>query len=122
MSNRDDLPEAEILYDRLEIAELLIKAVSSAGGLVRGTKTQEIERHDAPPAGDQIGNQVVVDFQIVGEAVHEHEGWAGACIVSSVDYSLTPRNMVLGELDGIRRHVSSYFPHTEALKLSCDWP
>ena len=61
MGDRDNLPQAQGLDDRFKIAQLLLEAVRSAGGFVRGAKTREIERHDAPPARYQVGDQIVQD-------------------------------------------------------------
>src|SRR3954466_15934606 len=62
-------------------------------------------------AGGQMRDQIVPDVQVVGEAVHEHEGRPGARIISSVEASSRPGDTVLGELTGIRSHASSYLPH-----------
>ena len=40
---------------------------------------EEIEGYDVPSAGSQVWNEVVPDVQVVREAMHEHEGWSGAC-------------------------------------------
>jgi hypothetical protein len=62
VSDRNDLFEVQRLDDRFKIAQLLLEAIAGTGRLVGGTVTQEIKRDDPPPAGDQIGDQVVVDF------------------------------------------------------------
>jgi hypothetical protein len=53
--------------DRFKIAQLLLETVCSTGGFVRGAKAQEIERHDAPTAGCQVGDQIVPDVQVIGK-------------------------------------------------------
>jgi hypothetical protein len=97
VGDRDDLSQAQTFNDRFKVAQLLLKAVDGAGGFVRGAKAQEIERHDASPAGDQVGDQIVVDFQVVGKPVHEHKGRTSALVVACVDCSLVARNIVLDE-------------------------
>ena len=67
MSDRDDLPQAQIIDDRLQVTELLPEAVRRAGGLVGLPEPQEVERHDAPAGVDEMGNEIVVDTQIVGK-------------------------------------------------------
>src|SRR2546423_1147305 len=110
VSDRDDLPQAQTLDNRFKVAQLLLKAIDGAGRLVRGAKTQEIERHNATSACGEVRDQIVPDMQVVGEAVHEHEGRPGARIISSVETSFRPRDTVFGELTGIRRHTSSFLP------------
>jgi hypothetical protein len=84
---------------------LLLEAIGSTGEFVRSAKTQEVEGNNAPPASDQIGDQIVPDVQIIGEAVHEHEGGTGACIVASIDFAFFPRDKMLGKLYMTERHI-----------------
>src|SRR5882757_7901013 len=97
MRDEHDLAEPQGLDHRREIAKLSLETVGRVGRLVGRAKTQEIERNDAPTGRRQVGNEVVVDAKIVGEAVHEHEGWARTVVVAGVEFPLFPRNTMLGE-------------------------
>ena len=81
--------------DRVEVALLLAKAVDRIITLVGGAKSQKVEGHDPPAGSREVGNQVVVDPQMVREPVHEHQGRAGARIVADTEAALAARNAVL---------------------------
>jgi hypothetical protein len=70
VSDRNDLVEAQCVDDCFEVAELVLEAVGRPGGLFGGAEAQEIERDDPPASGYQIRNEIIVDMQIIGEAVH----------------------------------------------------
>jgi len=106
--DRDDLPQAQPLDDRLQVSQLLLETIGRVGGFVRRAKAQEIEGYNASPAGDQIGDQIVPDMQIVREAMHEHKGGADACVIASVDPCFSARDVSLGKRDRIRGHASPY--------------
>src|SRR5882757_2386124 len=97
MRDEHDLAEPQGLDHRREIAKLLLETVGRAGRFVGRAKTQEIERNDASTRRRQIGNKVVVDAKIVGEAVHEHEGRTRTVVVAGIELSPFPRNTMLGE-------------------------
>ncbi len=103
VSDRDDPVEAQCIDDRSEIPELLLEAVAGAGGPVGRAESQEVECDDPTTPGDQVGDQVVEDVQVVGEAVHEHEGGAGALVDARID--LPPR----AEHDARRRTLCRSF-------------
>jgi hypothetical protein len=92
----------------MEITELLCKAIGRIDGLIGFSEAQEIERDDPPPTSYQVGNQIIVDVQIVGKAMHEHKRGTVAHIIACVDASLFPRNMMLGKLRGMMCHVLFY--------------
>jgi hypothetical protein len=70
VSDRNDLIEAQCRDDRFEVAELLLEAVGRPGGLFGSAEAEEIERDDPPASGYQIRNEIIVDVQIIREAVH----------------------------------------------------
>ena len=96
MSDRDDLPQAQIIDDRLQVTELLPEAVRRAGGLVGLPEPQEVERHDAPAGVDEMGNEIR-RYADCRKAMHEHKCGIRARIVAGVDVSLSVRNVVLDE-------------------------
>lgn len=61
----DDLLQAQGIDDRLQVAELLAEGVGRACGLVGLAEAQEVERDDAPSPRRQMGDQIVVDMQII---------------------------------------------------------
>jgi hypothetical protein len=79
---------------------VLLEAVCSAGGFVRGAKAQEIKRHHTPPTGCQVRDQIVPDAQVIREAVHEHKGRTSAFVIARVNSSFLSRNVVLDERRG----------------------
>src|SRR5271169_6232989 len=97
MRDENHFAQAQRLNDGFEVAKLLPEAVSRTGRFVGRTKAKEIERNDAPSRSGQIGDQVVVDAQIIGKAVHEHEGWSRAAVVAGVYRSLVPVDAVFDE-------------------------
>src|SRR5260370_32784972 len=122
VGDRDDLSQVQPPDDRFKVAQLLLEAVGGVGGFVRGAKAQEIERYDAPSAGDQVGDQVVPDVQVVGEAVHEHKGGAGARVVASVGLSFSPRDKMLRKIYRTRGHFRSRLLSRGSVPLvSCRW-
>ena len=70
VSDRNDLIDAQCLDDRFEVAELLLEAVGRPGGLFGSAEAEEIERDDPPASGCQIRNEIIIDLQIIREAVH----------------------------------------------------
>jgi hypothetical protein len=82
MGDRFDVGEAQRIDDRFKIAELLLKAVGRVGEFIGRTEPEEIERNYLPPTGNQVGNQIVVDVQIIRKTVHKHEGRPRAFVVS----------------------------------------
>src|SRR5580698_7664791 len=97
MRNENDLAEAQRLNDGFQIAKLLLEAVGCAGRLVGGAKAEEIERDDASAARRQVGNKIVIDVQVVGETVHQHEGRTRTVVIARIEASLAARNVMLGE-------------------------
>src|SRR5712664_2551580 len=97
MRNENNLAEPQRLDHRREIAKLLLETVGRARRLVGRAKAQEIERNYAPTGRRQVGNKVVVDAKIVGEAVHEHESRTRTVVIAGIEFSLFPRNTMLGE-------------------------
>jgi hypothetical protein len=89
MRDRDELTKAQGIHDRFEVTELLFKTVGSAGGFVGRTKAQEIEGDDPTATSYQIRNQIVLDVQVIGEAVHKHKGGTSAFVVACIDSSLS---------------------------------
>src|ERR1700692_2252360 len=97
MPDQNHVAQAQRLHDRFEVAKLLPEAVSRTGWFVGRTKAKEIERNDAPSRSGQIRDQVVIDAQIIGKPVHEHEGRSRAAVVAGVDLALAPVDAVLDE-------------------------
>jgi hypothetical protein len=64
------LSRPSVWTDCFEVAELLLEAVARPGGLFGRAEAQEIERDDPPASGYQIRNEIIVDVQIIREAVH----------------------------------------------------
>ena len=82
-----------MLEDRVEVAGLVAGGVGVAGGLVRGAPAQEVEGHQ--PASDELGHEPVVEVQVVGEAVHEHDRGLLTRILAGVQLVATARDPVL---------------------------
>jgi hypothetical protein len=61
---------------------LLLKTVNSAGEFVRRAKTKEIESYDAPPAFEQVGDEIVPDMKVIWKAVHKHKSGTSARVVA----------------------------------------
>src|SRR5712691_5974475 len=83
--------------DSLQIAELLPETIGRACGLVRLSKPEKVEGDDAAACGNEQGNQIIVDVQVVRKTVHEHEGGTGALVVARVNFALLRWNMMLDE-------------------------
>jgi hypothetical protein len=66
-----------------ELGGLVVRGARVPGGLVRGTPAEEVDGQDAPRL--QVRDQPVVEPQVVGEAVQEHDGRIVAGVVLHVD-------------------------------------
>ena len=97
MRHESDFAESQGLDHRGEIAKLLLETVGHADRLVGRAKTQKIKRNDTSTGRYQVGNKVIVDAKIVGEAVHKHEGRTRTVVVARVNVALAARNVMLGE-------------------------
>ena len=54
-----------------------------------------------------MGDQIVVDMQIIRKAVHQHKGRAGPGIVAHINAALVARDPVLGEGWLVRHFVNA---------------
>ena len=110
MSDQDDRVELQLLDDGVEVAGLVGGGVGVAGGLVGGAPAEEVEAHH--PASGEFGDEAVIEVQVVGEAVHEHDGWLPAWVVAGVEVVGAAPDAVLavagrsrdGRLEAIRFH------------------
>jgi hypothetical protein len=66
-----------------ELGGLVVRGARVPGGLVRGTPAEEVDGQDAPRL--QVRDQPVVEPQVVGEAVQEHDGRIVTGVVLHVD-------------------------------------
>src|SRR5271169_3855820 len=127
MRDENHFAQAQRLNDGFEVAKLLPEAVSRTGRFVGRTKAKEIERDDAPSRSGQIGDQVVIDAQIIGKAVHEHEGRSRAAVVAGVDLALAPVNALFDEwlavhLADLRTHDSTALATCSGSSICGQWP
>jgi hypothetical protein len=104
--DRDDGLQAERVDDGAEVAELLREIVDGAGGLVRLAEAEEVEADDAPARAREVGHELVVNVQVVGEAVHQHEGGTGARVVAHVQLAVRAGDAVFdvprrGDVHGV---------------------
>jgi hypothetical protein len=86
----------------------MLETVCSVSRLVRGAKTQEIERYDTAPTGHQMRDQIIPDMQVIRETVHENKGRPDACVIAGVDPSFLARDVGLDERHRIRGHALSF--------------
>lgn len=95
-------------HDRVEVAELVGERVIVVAGLVRLAPAQEVEHHQVPPA--QVRDQPVVEMVVIGEAVHQHDGWLLTGLLPDVEAVATTLDPALLESVGPlgrRLHVLS---------------
>ena len=110
MADRDDLVQAETRGDRLDVGELLGKAVFFALRLIRAAKAQKVDRDRPAASRGQVRDQVVVDVRVVWEAVQQQERRTAAGEVADVDAAVIARDPMLYEqrrpqLGSFCRHV-----------------
>src|SRR5215211_4873615 len=73
----------------VEVPGLVVGGVWITLGLVRTSPAEEVEDDD--PAARKVGNQPVVQVQIVREAVHQHERRFLTFVLPRVDEVFPPR-------------------------------
>src|SRR5215211_1428846 len=73
----------------VEVPGLVVGGVWVALGLVRTSPAEEVEDDD--PAARKVGNQPVVQVQIVREAVHQHHSRLLTFVLPRVDEVFPPR-------------------------------
>ena len=97
MRDRDNSIEAKCCNHGLEIGHLLRKAIAVAG-FVRGAESEKVESNDAAAGGRQIRDQFVIDVQIIGKAVHRHEGRSLAWVVAHIKRAVLDGDAVFNEI------------------------
>jgi hypothetical protein len=93
VGDQDNRAEPELLDHGVEVAGLVGGGVGVAGGLVRGAPAEEVEAHH--PAAGELGDQPVVQVQVVGEPVQQHDCRLLARIVAGVQPVEAARDAVL---------------------------
>src|SRR5215218_5256513 len=73
----------------VEVPGLVVGGVWIALGLVRTSPAEEVEDDD--PAAREVGNQPVIQVQIVREAVHQNDSWLLSFVLPRVDMVFPPR-------------------------------
>jgi hypothetical protein len=85
--------ESEVLDDRVEVAGLVGGGVGVAAWLVGGAPAEEVEAHH--PAPGELGDQPVVEVQVVGEPVQQHDRRLPARVVAGIQVKRTVRDKVV---------------------------
>jgi hypothetical protein len=93
VSDQHHRAESEVLDDGVEVAGLVGGGVGVAAWLVRGAPAEEVEAHH--PAPGELGDQPVVQVQVVGEPVQQHDCRLLARIVAGVQPVEAARDAVL---------------------------
>ena len=114
--------ELQVLDDGIQVAGLVGGGVGVASWLVGGAPAEEVEAHH--PASGEFGHEPVVEVQVVGEPVHEHDRWFGARVVAGVQPVRAAGDMMLlvagpaggGSSDGAWRPVRFH-----SLLLRCSY-
>lgn len=77
--------DAELAEDLAEVIGLGARCVGVPGRFVRLAPAEEIEGDHAATGAGKRGNEQVVEVQVVGKAVQQHDGRVGPRIVTCVN-------------------------------------
>jgi hypothetical protein len=88
------LVQAQLADHRIQVAGLVGGGVPVAGGLVGATPAQEVEGDD-PPWRVQVRHEAVVQVQVVGKAVQQHDRRIRTRVVAGVEVVPTARHAML---------------------------
>ena len=87
--DEDDRPELQLCDDGVEVADLIVRGVRVAGRFIRIAPPEKIKCHD-PARRREVGEQTIVEVQVVREPVHHNDRRFRPRVVSNVDPVLVP--------------------------------
>src|SRR5262249_4245638 len=115
-----DWPEPQLSDDGVPVTDLVGGGIRIAGRLIRTAPPEKVEGND-PARRREVRNQAVVEVQVVGEPVHQHDRRFLARVVADVDAVSVPlhESLLVGHRSlrkGYHLATTAYLP--EPLKLA----